>query len=268
MPTQTGFRDNSVLITTANVVNVEANNASDTYEAAASGPTQFVVATGATGIDTLLNFDANDTIINGSKIFDGNKDGFVQFGANGLLDIDRTTKNNPGEDQITVAGVNEDVTELRYLGEKGGNHVYAMSSTLKDLFADFGGRANVLEGTVNNDTIDFAGQKTLLVDNALGLNLGSDKLTNFGSDDLLVTTRALWDSDSNQTVSFGKNLVLDVSGAAGPLKTDPMTGPGGQIDFNDGAMQSIGFLGMKEINGVEYYFYGTADTTVNPFMGI
>ncbi len=259
------FRNNDTLISTANTQIVAANGADDVY--VANGATAFVIAAGAVGDDSFIGFDSNDSLINSVKIFDGNNDGFIQFGPNGVLDVDRTARNNPGNDQLQLVGTESDIVEIRYLGAKGGQHVYADSATLKNLWAPFGAN-NVVEGDVSDDTFDMSGgARVLLHDNALGLNLGGDTITNFGSDDLLVTTSQLFDRDNSGVVTFGSNQVLDTSGAEGPSDTDPSTGPGGQLDFNSPDDLSVTFLGSNEINGVTYYYYGSADTTVSPFAG-
>ncbi|MBD8679046.1 hypothetical protein [Sphingomonas sp. CFBP 13720] len=259
------FRNNDTLIQTANTQVVAANGGDDVY--VATGATAFVIAAGAVGDDSFIGFDSNDSLINTVKIFDGNNDGFIQFGPNGVLDIDRTTRNNPGNDQLQLVGPESDIVEIRYLGAKGGQHVYADSATLKNLWTEFGA-ARVTEGTVGNDTINFgASSKVLLVDNALGLNLGGDTLTGFGNDDLLVTTSQLFDRTGNEIVTFGQNQVLDVSGAEGPKSSDPTTGPGGQLDFNAPNLQDVHYLGTNVINGVEYFYYGTAGSTFDPTAG-
>lgn len=259
------FRNNDTLISTANTQLVEANGGDDVYTAI--GATAFVIADGNVGDDTFLGFGSNDSLITGRAIFDGNNDGFIQFGENAVLDVDRTARNRPGNDQLQLAGENAPVTEIRYLGAKGGQHVYAESATLKNLWTPFGA-ANVIEGDVTSDTFDLSGgARVLLHDNALGLNLGGDTINNFGNDDLLVTTSALFDRDSSGVVTFGSNQVLDTSGAEGPSSSDPTTGPGGQLDFNTPDALSVTFLGSNEVNGVTYYYYGTADTTVSPFAG-
>lgn len=261
------LRANSTLITTASVINVEANGSNDVYVAAADTANAFVIQNGAVGDDTFLGWTSNDSLINTRAIFDGNGDGFIQFGANGVLDIDRTSARNAGEDQIQIAGENSDITELRYLGNKDGGYVYADSATLKNLWTPFG-RENVLEGDVTNDTFDMSGgAKVLLHDNALGLNLGGDTINNFGDDDLLVTTSQLFDRDNSGVVTFGSNEVLDTSGANGPSSSDPANGWGGQLDFNSPDAMGVTYLGMNQINGVTYYYYGTANSTVNPFAG-
>lgn len=260
---------NSTLITSAKEyvikAGTEAGNGStaDTHTAYADQATAFIFEMGNVGDDTLLNFSSNDTILNTKKIFDGNDDGFIAFGANGVLDIDRESRKKAGADQIQVVGENDkDLTELRYLGTKDGLFAYADSATLKNLWGKFGA-TNVMEGTVGDDTRDFSnGDKVLLIDNALGLNLGADTLTGFGKGDMLATTALLYDHTKNGVVSFGKNNVLDVSGQGGPLPSDPKGGPGGQIDFTTPEHLSIKFAGSEVINGVTYYYYtdATPDT--------
>lgn len=261
------FRDNSVLISTAATQAVTANGDTDDVFNGADGAVAFVVANGEVGDDTFLNFGRDDSLITGRKIFDGNNDGFIAFGGNEVLDVNRTGggTRNAGRDQFSLVGEGDNtITEIRYLGEKGGNHVYADSFALRTLFTEYG-QANVLEGTVNNDKISMAGgAKVLLHDNALGLNLGSDTVSSFGSDDLFVTTSELFDNTGNGIVTFGGNKVLDTSGAAGPAATDPSTGPGGQVFFS-GGITGLTFLGTTNVGGVDYFYYGTADTTVSPF---
>ncbi|MGN7160643.1 hypothetical protein [Sphingomonas sp. SAFR-052] len=259
------FGDNSALITTAARTDIEANGISDTYQAG-NGANAYVVAVGEVGDELFIGWGADDSIINNRQIFDGNGDGFIQFGGNGVLDIDRTSRRNAGQDQFQLAGANADILELRYLGSKNNGYVYADSATLKNLWDPFG-RANVIEGTVGDNTFDMSGgAKVLFHDNALGLNLGGDTITNFTSDDLLVTTAKIFDSDLNDTVTFGQNNVLDISGWTGPSSNDPNGGPGGQLDFV--GQTSVTYLGSNTINGVTYYYYGTADSTFEPTPGV
>lgn len=261
------FRDNSVLITSAFEQVVAANGTNDVIDAQAVQATAFRFESGTTGDDLLNFFNSNDSIINTKKIFDGNGDNLIQFGPNGVLDIDRTKggDKNAGPDQVTVGGLNAEIFELRYLGAKTSTqHVYADSATLKNLW-DVYGKSNVIEGTVGNDIIDFGGgNKLLLVDNALGLNLGGDTLNGFTNGDLLVTTAKLFDNNKNEVVRFGSNQVLDVSAGSGPKASDPFVGPGGQLDFNAPDHQDVHYLGTKVIDGVNYYFYGNAGTSIEP----
>ncbi|MEG3168373.1 hypothetical protein U1737_09245 [Sphingomonas sp. LB3N6] len=260
------FRDNSVLISTAVDVTVFANNTDDSYDGS-GGATAFVVETGLSGDDDFLNFGSDDSLITGRKIFDGNDDGLIAFGPNGVLDVDRYGGGDrrAGADQFQLVNGDADITTIRYLGTKSneaGQHVYASASTLFNMFAAFG-EANVIEGEVSNDLISMSGGALVLLhDNGLGLNLGSDTVTDFGADDLFVTTSVLFDKNGNGVVTFGGNDVLDTSGAGGSMPSDPTTGPGGQVNFT--GIDGLEYLGFSTINGVIYYYYGTEDTTAAP----
>lgn len=254
------FRDNSVLISTAATQDVLANNVSDVFDGS-GGAIAFVVETGLSGDDNFLSFGSDDSLLVGSKIFDGNNDGFIAFGPNGVLDVDRFGggSSRAGADQFQLVGeAGTDLTVIRYLGEKGGQHVYADAGTLFNLYTQFDA-ANVVEGDVSDDAIDMSGGALVLLhDNGLGLNLGSDTVTGFGDDDLFVTTSKLYDRTGNGVITFSTNEVLDTSGAGGPDGSDPLTGPGGQVDFN---VDALTYLGTTSINGVDYYYYGTAEST-------
>jgi len=82
------FRDNGTLITTATRQDVTADGLNGTFFAA-DGANAFVIENGNVGDDTFLGWGSNDSLINTRAIFDGNGDGFIQFGGNGVLDIDR-----------------------------------------------------------------------------------------------------------------------------------------------------------------------------------
>jgi hypothetical protein len=273
------FRSNSTLITTAQKVDLlaEGTSSSDTFNGA-DGAHAFIMNEGVLGDDQLIGFGSDDSIINYKAIFDGNKDGYISFGPNNVLDVDRTSSRNAGEDQITVGGTGSElVTTIRYLGTKDGGFAYADASTRDQLLGHFtNGFSNANGGTagdssvaaqalhidnnVGDDVYNFGSTSVaLLTDNALGLNFGGDTINGFGKDDLLVFTSKLYDSNNSGVVTFGKNLVLDLSGANGPQATDPSTGPGGQFDLNAPNRTAVTYLGEKTIGDATYYYYGTAD---------
>jgi hypothetical protein len=272
------FRDNSVLIGDAGTIAVVADGDADIYTGT-TGADAFVIADGNVGDDTLEDFNSNDSLITGKRIFDGNNDGFISFGPNGTLDVDRTSSRNAGNDNLQIVGPGGKIDTVRYLGEKGGQHVYADATTRLALIDAVGEDVTVFEGTgtrstqgllgtVANNAYDAsAGASAFLFDNALGLNLGSDTMTGFGDDDALVFTSELFNKNGNvddqgrDIITFGSNQVLDVSGSSGPEASDPSTGPGGQIDFG-GTPTSLVLLGTSEgPNGQTYYYYGTAGST-------
>lgn len=258
------FRNNDAVVTTSSLTTIDANGAADTY--LATGPTAFVFAEGSTGDDALIGFGSDDVILTIRALFDGNDDGFISAGVNGIIDIDRSSAENAGEDNVVVASElpTANPFELRVLGSKGGQFAYADGATRKNLWAQFG-QENVLEGTIGNDTISAAGgARVILHDNALGLNLGGDTISGFGADDLLVTTRQLYDGNGDGTIGFGRNRVLDMSGTGGPDASDPSNGFGGQLKFVDSSIRSVEYLGSQEINGVTYFYYGTSGSTFAP----
>ncbi len=245
------FGDNSKLITTADNTIMLNNGTNDTV-ANTTGATAFSFSAGNTGDDQIENFGKNDTILNYQKIFDGNNDGIIDFGANGILDIDRTSKKNPGADQITLQGMES--KQLRYLGEKGGAFVYADASVKL---------AGFTEGTVGNDKLDAsAGSKKFFYDTALGLNLGGDTITGFGADDQIVTTSQIFNgkagADAGVQIKFGNNGVLDLSGEMMNTKGDDGAAHGGQIDLV--GVSGLYLQSTNEVNGVTYYHYGIDNT--------
>ena len=254
--------DNSNLFTTADKVDIENNNTNDEIQNTA-GATAFTFSDGKTGDDSLVGFSKNDSIVNYQKIFDGNNDGIINFGANGILDIDRTSPSKAGADQITLQPFEGGVKNLRYLGNKEGTsfHVYADAATLWDLDATT--TKLVTESKVSNDTFDASkGDNVFLYDTALGLNLGGDKITGFSFGDELVTTTKIHNgADAGALITFGNNGVLDLPGDTDGVKGDVGTTQGGQIDF--GASLTLSLLSTDvNANGVTYYHYGLAPVAV------
>lgn len=247
---------NTNLITTATGFDIAFNTTNDTYDANAIDPTgnqavAFVFGNGTTADDTLENFDKNDSIINYKAIFDGNGDGIISFGPNGVLDIDRagSGSKNAGEAQVTVSRSSGDVLELRSLGTKDGTaYVYADASTRL---------AGMIEGTVGNNTFDAStGARTYLYDTGLGLNLGGDTITGFGADDRIVTTTKIHNGpDAGAIITFGANGVLDLPGDTNGVKGDVGPAQGGQIDLGAG-VSGLALLNTVVGDGVTYYYYG------------
>lgn len=232
-------------------------------EGPASTATAFVIADGAVGDDVFLGFGNDDTLITGRKIFDGNADGLIQFGKNGLLDIDRTSSKKAGEDQLRLVGTADDaIMEIRYLGATNGQHVYADSSTRLALAGVLDGYV-VREGSVGNDSIAATGASAILHDNALGLNLGDDTISGFGDDDLLVFTKKLHSGEADGSIELGAGDTIGLSGALGPRASDATDGPGGRIGLGE---IDLDYLGSAQIGGVTYYFYGTEGAGFDPAM--
>jgi hypothetical protein len=254
-----------------------------------AGADAFMFRSSASGRnDSIVGFEANDSLIADQDIFDGNGDGYIDFGDNNVLDIERTGSGNSrrGDYSVSVAGQGgESIQTIRFLGSKDSGFVYASAETRDQLLGHFKNGFSSLNGftggdsslagvavryddSVGNDTYNLAGTSAaILFDNQLGLNLGGNTVNGFGDDDLLIFTSKLFDSDGDDIVTFASNAVLDISAQA-PDSRDPYnatgdtTGaPAGQLDLNSPNQTSIVYLGSKTIGtGLEevtYYYYGT-----------
>lgn len=207
-----------------------------------------------TGKDRIANFGNNDVIVINGKLVDANGDGIIGFGKDGVLNLDGPASNG---DLLTIAGV----AALRYLGEAcAGISVYA----------DAGVRPfQAVEGTLGSDKLFGDATNSVsdvfFYDTELDLNLGTDRISNFGSQDLLVTTTSLADIDGDGLIGFGGDRVLDLSGGMGGPDDTIASNDGGQISmFNTSGRRITGleFDGSVEHDGTTYYVYSTANSTV------
>lgn len=208
-----------------------------------AGANSFYFAS-SSGNDRILNFEKVDVLATDAALRDGNGDGIITFGRNGVLDLG-------GSDTVAIDGLNG-ARGLRSLGEScEGVFVYADASVrpmtaLEGLLGD---------DTLSGDTGDMTAQ-LFFFDTALGLDLGADRITGFGMRDLLVTTRALADSNGDGVIGFGGDRTLDLTG-------------GGSIVINDRSVSSIEYDGSVVRGGVEYFVYsrvGSAGTGVDDLM--
>ncbi|HEX8484886.1 hypothetical protein [Sphingomonas sp.] len=276
----------------ANIRDFGGGNAGETLISTA-GADAFLFRSSASGRnDAIVGFEANDSLIADQDIFDGNGDGYIDFGGNNVLDVERTGAGNSkrGDYSVSVAGQGGDsIQTIRYLGSKDGSFVYASADTRDQLLGHFkkgfdstqgftGGDSSLTgfatryDSSVATETFNVGNTSAaILFDNQLGLNLGGDTVNGFGTDDLLIFTSALYDGDRDGFIRFDKNRVLDVS-AQDPDARDPVTvangdstgAPGGQVDVNGATdVLKIEFLGSKTIGtgleAVTYYYYGHID---------
>lgn len=245
------------LIKSAYQQDVVANNEKDVYYGDDLGAPQsmaFVIANGDVGDDFFKNFGRDDSIITGKKIFDGNDDGIIGFGRNGLLDVDRVNSKKAGNDQLSLSNGNQKVTELRYLGEMNGQHAYADSQTLRgfsDLFS------SKTESKIGADTFEGG---TILYDNQLGLNLGDDMILSRAG--LKIVTTVKLRDDDNDGIIMGETFASEDDDGHFYTKIeigsksygDPdcatitVIGSGGSLYF-DGTM-------TDPTSGQVYYMYG------------
>lgn len=290
------FANNSALYpsyNSANQVSLGTNNVNETFNGSASADS-FQLFAASRGTDAIANFASNDTLAVDHFIFDGNKDGYIDLGSNHVLDVDRTGTGNKNAGHYQVAihdAAGHSVDLLRYMGTKSGENVYGAASTRDQLLGHFasgsdsthgvtGGDALLksiayrIDDTVGDNTYDAGkGSTALLIDNATGLNFGSNTINNFGNDDLLILTADVYKHKSDAQVGFGTNKVLDLS-AQTPTSNDPNGGPGGQLDVNGVGhdIQTLKYLGSETLGTgsaqATYYFYGTSDHAAVPGLAL
>lgn len=204
----------------------------------------------ATGKDVITNFESDDILAVKGKLYDGNDDGFITFGKNGLLNLDGP---DVGADTVKFEGL--DATKgLRYLGEAcDGINIYAETvvrpkGAIEGLISD-----SALSGGVGDKKAD-----AFFFDTALDIFLGHDTIKNFGMKDVLVTTTKVFDGNGDNIIDFGDNGLLDLPGGLGGPGDPGMKGETGTVGISGmggGAITSLEFDGHVEHDGVDYYVY-------------
>lgn len=222
----------------------------------------FYVSGSGTGNEVLklTGFGKTDLLVLDSALVDNNGDGYITFGKNGFLDRDGP---DAGQDKIQFIGGPKASVGLRIIGDDGNGHfAYADASVRLELDKNVD---RVVEGKLGNDALSGSLTSTdhFLFDTALDLAWGKDTITNFGDEDFIVTTTAIFDGNGDETISF-INGRLDLNGNP---DVDPSHGgnqnqksPWGQVTITDecGAfVTELDLVKTEVYNGVKYYFYGT-----------
>ena len=196
-----------------------------------------------TGQVLLSGFGRNDILSTTAKLFDSNNDGIVTFGKDRKLGLDGPV----GEDTVDLPGL--DKYGLRYLGEADGLHHYA-DARVRPLRAK--------ESRTGDDTMagDRSGkqQDVHFFDTALGIDLGTDKVTRFDSRDLFVTTSQLGDTQVGGQVELSDGLI---SFGADP-GTVRLTGMAGE------AINQLVYRGAVTHGGVTYHVYARVGSIAGP----
>lgn len=223
----TGGNANDFLVGGAGDDRLEGGGGDDQFIGGA-GRDRFVYSLAAdTGSDTLIDFMKVDLLVTDERLRDGNNDGRITFGSNGVLDLG-------SGDTVAFVGLNP-ASGLRFLGQlDDGMFAYADAATRP---------AGAIEGGLGDQMLNgSAGRQTFFFDTALGLDFGADMIMNFGSEDLLVTTSALRDNNDDRRIEFGRDRTLNFD-------------EGGAVQINGGAVGALEFDGSVTMNGVEYFVY-------------
>lgn len=202
---------------------------------ATAGNDVFTFIAGANGNDTISGFGSNDMLAFATKLKDSNNDGIIAFSNGSTLS---------GVGKSGTITFDNDVDNLRLLGQKDGYFLYGAGDVRP---------TGAKEGKLHaNDTLaGDAGDKVktmFFADNALGQQMGVDKLTNFGARDILVTTEALSSGAKGTKVNAvgGKFDMLHDGADIGDLYVS---------DVKGAAVTALEFDGSKTIHGVEYFVY-------------
>ncbi len=214
---------------------VDGSDPSNQTLTGVAGPNTFFFHTGGTtGKDTITNFEKVDVLVTDHKLFDGNNDGIVTFGKNGVLNLDGPDSG----DSVKLTGINP-AKGLRYLGTDDNDCFVYADATVRPKGA--------VEGTVANDALlgdlPDVQKQVFFFDTALKIGLGHDTITNFGAKDLLVTTTKILDKNGDGKVDFGGDKILDLPNATG------------KVTIDNKATTILEFDGSTVHNGVEYFVY-------------
>jgi VCBS repeat-containing protein len=186
----------------------------------------------STGKNKIVNFGSNDVIVTKTALNDSNSDGIITF-AKSTLTL------NAAKDNVGIAGV----SGLRLLGtDDAGLSVYGNLSVRP---------TGATEGKLSDDLLrGDAPDKSVnkfFFDTALGLDLGSDQIVNFGAKDVVITTTSLGDVAAGGSLALTKGTI-SLGDERGDIHLTNTAG----VD-----VAALDFDGTAVRGGVTYYIYST-----------
>jgi Ca2+-binding RTX toxin-like protein len=211
--------------------------------------TFFFQLAASTGADEITNFGKTDVIATDSPLSDGNGDGIIKLGYNGLLNLDGSEIG----DSVKIDGISN--AGLRLMGQDNGVFVYADASVRPQGAVE----SHIGSETLTGDAGDAKSQ-TFFYDTALGLNLGSDTIKDFGAKDILVTTTAFSDGNGDGVITDSAKVFHLSAPVDGSSSSD---GPGSiaMYDASNTEIDSLKYDGVVSHDGVNYYVYSGAHAT-------
>lgn len=228
---------------------VDGSGAADQMLTGADYHNSFFFGGDDSGDDSITNFAADDIIVTDVALRDGNGDGIIGFGRNGIL--------NTASGSVAITGT----SALRFLGEAcEGSFVYADAAVRPDGAQE----GKVLSDDVLSGDAGDAMADIFFFDTALDLALGDDTIANFGANDILVTTTKVFDRNNDGTVGFGSDGILDLPGGVGGPGDPGSPGEGGMVTITNmmgGAVSALEYDGSVERDGVTYYVYSLSGSS-------
>lgn len=190
------------------------------------------------GTDRITGFGSDDVVITRKALADGNGDGIITVGRNGLFDL------GGGGGTLKVDGLTKG---LRLLGETEEGFVYG-SAGARPVKAQEGklGRADTLTGDAKDKVVN-----TFFFDNELHMDLGRDKVINFGTKDVIVTTSRLGDGTK---LAAGTDGSFDFADHLGSISI---------IDVAGQAVNMLEFDGEQVAGGVHYFLYSLVESATS-----
>ncbi|WP_156362268.1 hypothetical protein [Sphingomonas sp. Leaf208] len=197
------------------------------------------------GADKIVGFDNDDVLVMKTALADGNGDGIITFGRNGLLDL------GAGGGALKL-----DMPKgLRLLGQNDDGFVYGNAAVRPNKSVE--GKlttADTLTGDAKDKTTN-----TFFFDTGLNLDLGKDKIINFGIKDFIISSSKL----------DGKNL-LTIESHDGSFSFHDGLDLGAVTvsDLSSRAVTTLEFDGEQTSGGTHYYVYSlVGSTTAMPVIG-
>jgi hypothetical protein len=197
------------------------------------------------GADKIVGFDTDDILVMKTALADGNGDGIITFGRNGLLDLGA----GGGTLKLDLA------KGLRLLGQTDDGFVYGNAAVRPNKSVE--GKLTTAD-TLTGDAKDKA-TNAFFFDTDLNLDLGKDKIVNFGSKDFIIATSKLAE-DGTSTIGSHDGVFSFHDGL--DLGTVAVT------DLSGRTVTVLEFDGEQTSGGTHYYVYSlVGSTTAMPVMG-
>lgn len=197
------------------------------------------------GADRIVGFGNDDVLVTKTALADGNGDGIITFGRNGLLDLGA----GGGTLKLDLA------KGLRLLGQTDDGFVYGNAAVRPNKAVE--GKLTVANA-LTGDAKDKA-TNSFFFDTGLNLDLGKDKVVNFGSKDFIITTSKLAGEGTSTIAShdgvFSFHDGLDLGAVA-------------VTDLSGRTVTTLEFDGEQTSGGTHYYVYSlVGSSTAMPVIG-
>lgn len=229
--------------------------ASETIADVAGHNSYYIDVAAKTGKDVITDFGRDDVLLLTKAFLDGNNDGIITASQTHTFAID-------GAGSADTVMLQNGVDALRLLGKTdAGLYVYADAEVRP---------VGAVESKIGDDTLSGSGTvkkaTTFFFDNALDIDLGTDKIVKFGANDLIVTTAEI--ENVNGKIAVDQSGHFGLPGGSGNASDGYLAGEGGRfavVDTAGKAVSTLEFDGVVSYNDVTYYVYSQVGSTVGAY---